>query len=57
MITLEFLKEQLEAKAFLPFTVVTASGTRYKVKTRLRQGFVGQVGVSGCRRGSWDLKG
>ena len=33
MITLEFLKEQLEAKPFLPFTVVTASGTRYQVKT------------------------
>jgi hypothetical protein len=33
MITLEFLKEQLEAKPFLPFAVVTSSGTRYQVKT------------------------
>ena len=33
MITLEFLEEQLQARPFAPFVLVTNSGDRYSIKT------------------------
>ena len=33
MFTLEFLEEQLRARPFVPFTVVTNSGDRFRIKT------------------------
>ncbi|MFY9984910.1 MAG: hypothetical protein WAK31_09125 [Chthoniobacterales bacterium] len=33
MITLEFLEEQLYARPFVPFDLVTNSGVRYSIKT------------------------
>ncbi len=34
MLTIEFLEEQLRARPFVPLTVVTNSGDRFRIKTR-----------------------
>jgi hypothetical protein len=33
MFTIDFLKEQLQASPFVPFTLVTNSGDRFNIKT------------------------